>query len=337
MRRDGQSGQLMIIVAIGMTAIMGLAAVAVDLGNAYSQRRLAQNGADAAAMAAMRMVRMNAPSTPGSTIYAEVQRLAALNGNAQVDSPNTVFVDASKNSLGQVSSYAGSLDNVVGVRVTTSIRYRTYFAAILGFDTLTSGGKATAMSFRVSSPTGVNLVPIAVREHPNGDSTQDYQPGTEYTLWDSGMECPGNAGWLDFDAGDNGSPAQREWILNGFESSDSNPFTSYVDDTSQLPAGSQTNRRLHFPAWLQGDTGITATAGDAVTTRVGQSVTLLLYSKLVNPGSNAKYRIVGLAQFTITSANKDLVKGVFERMVLSGDYDGVPTNSSMSTVKLTNN
>lgn len=327
----------MIIVAIGMTAIMGFAAVAVDLGNAYSQRRLAQNAADAATMAAVRMVRMIDPSTPGSTIYSEIQRMAALNGNAQVDSPNTVFVDAAKNSLGQVSSFTGSLDNVVGVRVATHIQYHTYFASILGFDTLTSGGKATAMCFSITSPTGVNLVPIAVREHPDGDSSKNYQPGTEYTLWDDGKECPGNAGWLDFDAGANGSPALRDWLQNGFKSSDGNPFTFYRDAAGQLPGDSVTSKSMPFPAWLQGDTGITSSAGEAASSLVGKSVTLILYSRLVANGSNARYRAVGLAQFTITSADKNLIKGTYQRMVVAGDYSEIPTTSTMSTVRLTNN
>ena len=52
MKEEKQGGQSIILVAIMALALVALAAMAVDLSNAYFFRRTAQNAADAAALAA---------------------------------------------------------------------------------------------------------------------------------------------------------------------------------------------------------------------------------------------------------------------------------------------
>src|SRR5438105_4714132 len=46
----GTRGQILLIYGLGAMAVMGFAGLAVDGGYIFSQRRLAQNGADAAAL-----------------------------------------------------------------------------------------------------------------------------------------------------------------------------------------------------------------------------------------------------------------------------------------------
>jgi Putative Flp pilus-assembly TadE/G-like len=333
--KEKESGQLMIIVALGMVALMGFVAVVVDLGNAYSQRRLAQNAADAAAMAAVRMIRMSDPSTLGSFIHGEIVRVAGLNGNAQVDPVNTNYLGTTGSILGQVNSYGGSLSDVAGVTVKTYISYNTYFAGIVGINTMTSGAHATAMSLAVDSVTGVALRPIAVREHPDGDSTKKYEVGSSYLLWDSKKESPGNAGWLDFDAGSNGAKELTGWITDGF-GSNLNPFTFYHDRADQTPGDSETNKTLRFPSWLEGNPGVKASAKSAVEGLIGKSITIVLYSKITGSGANCKYRVVGMAQFSVTSADeKDAIYGTFQRMVVASDPSPTPTTGNTSTIRLT--
>ena len=50
MKKD--RGQALVIVAFGLAALIGMAALAIDGGNVYSDRRHAQNAADTAALAA---------------------------------------------------------------------------------------------------------------------------------------------------------------------------------------------------------------------------------------------------------------------------------------------
>lgn len=49
-----EEGQSAIIVIITLVVLLGLIALVLDIGNAYAQRRIAQNAADAGAMAAGR-------------------------------------------------------------------------------------------------------------------------------------------------------------------------------------------------------------------------------------------------------------------------------------------
>ena len=50
--RKSERGQVLVIMAFGMFALLGMTALAIDGGNAYSDRRHAQNAADTAALAA---------------------------------------------------------------------------------------------------------------------------------------------------------------------------------------------------------------------------------------------------------------------------------------------
>ncbi len=344
--RDGQSGQLMIIVALGMVVILGFAALVVDMGNGYSQKRLAQNAADGAALAAIRMVRMSPSDTPGSTVYGEIARVAGLNGGAQVDSATTFFLDVDGNSLGPVNSYAGALDQVAGVRVTTRIQYNTHFAGIVGVNSLTSGGKATATSLRISGITGTPVLPIAVPAHPDGDESREYDPDypDPYTIWRSDSSyAPGNAGWLDFDGGNSPSGQLADWLNGGFESSSGNPFTYYESGSS--PGPEHESATLPVPSWVGGDTGLSnstdvRTVLSGMDDLGGQSVTVLLFDLLYGTGSGARFRIVGFAQFRIVSvdthSSPETIQARFEQMVLPGNPSSTPTTGSMSTVRLTN-
>ena len=50
--RQTENGQALVLILLAITAIFGFAALAVDMGRLYSERRRAQNAADAAALAA---------------------------------------------------------------------------------------------------------------------------------------------------------------------------------------------------------------------------------------------------------------------------------------------
>ena len=54
MNAKREPGQIMVLLALGLVALLGFTALAVDLGMAYADRRQAQNAADAAALAGAR-------------------------------------------------------------------------------------------------------------------------------------------------------------------------------------------------------------------------------------------------------------------------------------------
>jgi hypothetical protein len=125
-------------------------ALALDIGFGYGQRRLAQNVADSAAVAATKVVAQNA-QVPGSQTDAGV-RAAMLDAarSASGDYLNYVtaeYVDASLAPLGvTVGSASGNTipSQAKGVRVSPSKSISTFFGRTLGFTSLLVGTRGTA-------------------------------------------------------------------------------------------------------------------------------------------------------------------------------------------------
>ena len=63
--RAGQRGQVMVIIALMMVAMVGALGLAIDGGRLYVDRRVLQNAADAAALAACSELQNG---TPGGTM-----------------------------------------------------------------------------------------------------------------------------------------------------------------------------------------------------------------------------------------------------------------------------
>lgn len=211
----------MIIVGMGMIVFMGMAALAIDLGRGYSERRSAQNAADAAALAGMRLVRAPTSTTmTGADVFTSASAVARQNGVPS--SPNGVVdvwflgknpsapasssnPDDYKYTLGTASNYgvtygAGDYSDIYAVRVGTSITDKTFFAGLLGVSQVTSGGLATAMALKVNpSPT---LMPVALQSHSLGTcsgTTFGYTVGQEYTFFNDGSNIGSQFGWVSLD------------------------------------------------------------------------------------------------------------------------------------------
>jgi len=116
-----ESGQALILVVLTMVAMVGLLALATDGSNIYVQRRLAQNAADAAALAGARQVALGADE---STVAAEIFDYVQRNGIASP--PDDVSW-----------SYLVEIGEQVGVQVTVTKVFSTTFSRILGMPSLT--------------------------------------------------------------------------------------------------------------------------------------------------------------------------------------------------------
>src|SRR3970282_1738548 len=55
--RRGERGQTLVLAVLAMAVLLGFTAMAIDVGLAFQERRNAQNGADAAALAAAQDLR----------------------------------------------------------------------------------------------------------------------------------------------------------------------------------------------------------------------------------------------------------------------------------------
>ncbi|HSR32045.1 MAG TPA: pilus assembly protein TadG-related protein [Anaerolineae bacterium] len=133
-----QSGQILVIVAVVIFALVALTAVIIDGGSLYLNRRLAQTAADAGAMAGAHKKCVDDGTL--AEIQAAVQQFAVVeNGATAVES---VEIDED----GQVV-------------VQTRVESPSFFASILGFDSNISRAEAAAGCFLPS--TMVNLLPVA--------------------------------------------------------------------------------------------------------------------------------------------------------------------------------
>lgn len=150
-RAEGDDGAILIFLSLSITVLLVVAALVLDGGSSYAQRRQMQNAADAAAMAGARALdRYRFPPTgttaDASTISSEVTAAALANGATSVVSCRLVdYTQVNTTSdLGACTS-ATAASNAEGVRVSVSQTRTTYFGGITGRST-TSATTAAAAS-----------------------------------------------------------------------------------------------------------------------------------------------------------------------------------------------
>jgi len=173
-------GQVIVIVALLIVAIVGMTALVVDMGSLYEDRRSLQGVADAAALA-------GAQELPESISAADQEARNSIEKNYQDDNDN-VSVDI------QFDSFLGVPDAMITVTVTnpdSPIR----FGRVYGPGSSEVGATATAV---VGSPNpyGNHVVPWGLIEG-------EYEYGLEYKLkYGAPPEnSPGNFGALRIDPG----------------------------------------------------------------------------------------------------------------------------------------
>jgi Flp pilus assembly protein TadG len=187
--RDG--GAVAVIVAIAMVALMGSAALAVDVGALLSERGQLQNGADAASIAIAQACAANATSTACASPTTTAQSLA--NGNTLAGAADVRSVAVS-----------GSTATVtLGKTVPTS------FAAALGIMSKDVSASATASWGSPSSGPAVlplafascsyTAKPLGTAEDLLAHSIGDSTGSCKNTV--NGMILPGGFGWLNVPSG----------------------------------------------------------------------------------------------------------------------------------------
>src|SRR2546430_7621743 len=87
--RYGERGQVLVMAALMMTALLGMLGLVIDVGNAYAQRRFMQNGADAAAVAAARYMATNRSTANDPGVMGTMTPLLTSNGSGALASPTT--------------------------------------------------------------------------------------------------------------------------------------------------------------------------------------------------------------------------------------------------------
>ncbi len=121
------SGQILVLTALSIVALIGMLGLAIDVGNLWSTKRAMQTAADAAAVAAANA--LQGSSTVASAYATSAQDVAKLNGFQ--NSTNGVTVSTS-----EVSCPGASSEQCVEVNITQAVP--TYFLSVLGFGNTTN-------------------------------------------------------------------------------------------------------------------------------------------------------------------------------------------------------
>lgn len=140
---NNTKGAAQVLIALALTAIMGSAALVVDVGVAMTQRISLSNGLDAAALAGGAEL----PASPTKAVSTARQYLTA-NG---ID-PNSVTITVTEDSRKLT---------LVGSRTVD-----THFAKVLGIDTTTVQADSAIMVGAVTSVTGGGIRPLAIPDQP---------------------------------------------------------------------------------------------------------------------------------------------------------------------------
>jgi hypothetical protein len=161
-RGPRSDGQVLVVFALAITALLGFTGIAFDVGRFYGERRFLQNAADAAALAAA-----NALIRGGTLTDADNEARAILTRNF-VGDPNGVTPPLPPSSPVYEDGHAGEASHLRNgilisggtVRVAVENTIPWTFARILGFVDNTIGARAMV---RLEG----DLLPVAVRRFVN--------------------------------------------------------------------------------------------------------------------------------------------------------------------------
>ena len=176
-----QKGQAIVLVALMVVALSGMLALTVDVGNSYTQRRLLQTAADAAAMAGTHLGMEQITNAGGTQDYS-AQRTTAIkfanfNGATGSDTITVVWVDNTGVAFANNGSNlpiipAGKV--VQGMKVTIAGNRNTFLFRALGIQSV--GVSVSAMAQFGTANAIVGASPLLMNSDAGSGSHSLYTP-----------------------------------------------------------------------------------------------------------------------------------------------------------------
>jgi Flp pilus assembly protein TadG len=259
---SNERGATAVIVAVCMVFMVGGAAFAVDLGNAWQRQRQLHTATDAAALAAAQDYALGAngcTSTAGSYV-AQNDSQAALTG-------------CSEASTGGSSGY---------VTVAASSAVKFAFAGVFGIRGADVHSSTTAAFGTPKGITGLRPMALCLNSEPELTSWLNLPhgptgPSTTIRILYSksqpdacGANAPGNWGMMDFNGGANSNAETKDWVLNGYQ-----------------------HEVTLSPPNIAGDTGAFSNSiSSELSTLINKEFQLPVFDQVSGNGANAQFRIV---------------------------------------------
>jgi type II secretory pathway pseudopilin PulG len=162
-RKDDESGVVLIIFALAMVILLGMIAIAIDGGYGFVQNRRAQNAADFAAFAAAQQLSSStycsgtaSPST--QQIAMIVQKLVDDNGSGIGTGWTAQFLNSKGAPIGQFTSNSGPATpppGACGVSVNATPQWKPFFAGIFGIHKLQGFASGSVGNVGKGPPIGI--------------------------------------------------------------------------------------------------------------------------------------------------------------------------------------
>ena len=255
-----QSGVTAIIVGLCMVVLIGITAMALDIGHLYVVRGELQNAADATALAAAAHVYPRAPSAAPASPNWAAARAAAHTDIALNKSGGTSLADCTAATgywnLSQTSTVLegrgitpGPLD-VPAVQVTVHKSpgnnggpVQHWFASFIGVPSSNVRAQATAVLMSPGSVGPGSLFPMAIAKLLADQARSHDSPATAIRIGSSYHYPASQAGqWTSFADNSSSTFFMRGLIDNG------NPTSLSVGDDINLQSGTRTALYGYVPA-----------------------------------------------------------------------------------------
>lgn len=350
--RDERRGQIVVVFALSLVALILAVGLVIDGGNAWSQRRIAQNAADFAALAGTKVVAASAgtPQT-NANVQLAVETSLATNG---LSSPalGTNYTASYVDSAGTLVAGYGSSGNVpsavIGVQVTPTKTFRTYFLGVAGVTSFNASATATAKSGPYPGSfggPGGNLVPVAVKldvinglqNCPQGSAVGSGGACNPVALTEGNHSAPGQFAWMSWNG--TGNTPYLCSILGPPANSPSYtvPANGYIVISGNTGVSNSSCVRNGIDAWVAMQATILVPIVSPGPPPAGQNCTTAPQYCFSNGtpypvtiqgnGSNATYNVIGFAGFQLTGCSNPCVKnlqGVFRQAFFLGPTGGSP-------------
>jgi Flp pilus assembly protein TadG len=188
MRRNQQSGQVLVFLALAIVVLAGMLGLVIDGGIAQDRKQLSQRGADAAALAAAYTIQQNPATATLAGATAAADQAAHLNGNPPIypstpSHPSTVtltYLDVNRASTLVPA-------NVVFVDATVTLTSQTLFLRVVGYNSFTLSSFAEA---KITAPQRTCAVCLMA---PTGNSAHFTKDDT-MTITGAGLIVDSNSG-----------------------------------------------------------------------------------------------------------------------------------------------
>ncbi|HXV33765.1 MAG TPA: pilus assembly protein TadG-related protein [Gaiellaceae bacterium] len=286
-------GQVAVLMAVFMTAILGSTGLVLDVGSWYRADKATQAAADAAALAGAQGLQA------GTDLATELaEQYAGKNGGGELE----------------ISFGTRAVPNDL-ITVRLSRPAPGFFAKLFGVDSVTVKALATARAGVPAEARGV--APIVVNEQHPMLQCRCFNDPTQVTLINlhspGGGDAAGAFGLLNLqsrvdDSGNIGADQLAEWIRDGYPDAlplgmyDSAPSSNYNSDYIRNALRDRIGTELLFPVYR---------------------------SPIVGSGSGAEYDIIGWVGFVPTSftagGNTGTIRGYFTQVIWQGLADETGT------------